>query len=53
MRKTLTVFVLALIAALSCTACGAPSSPSGDDTIRIAATTYPVYLFTTAVTEGA
>jgi len=53
MRKTLTAFVLALIAALSCTACGAPSSPSGDDTIRIAATTYPVYLFTTAVTEGA
>lgn len=37
------------------TGCGqtAPSRQSDDDTLHILATTYPVYLFTTAVTEGA
>ena len=37
------------------TACGQPaaSRPAEEDTLRILATTYPVYLFTTAVTEGA
>ncbi|WP_300269255.1 metal ABC transporter substrate-binding protein [uncultured Flavonifractor sp.] len=36
-------------------ACGQPaaSQPVEDDTLHILATTYPVYLFTTAVTEGA
>ena len=35
-------------------ACGQPaaSQPAQDDTLRVLATTYPVYLFTTAVTEG-
>lgn len=35
-------------------ACGAPSSPEEDgaDALQIVATTYPVYLFTTALTEG-
>ena len=36
------------------TACSAPaaSQPEDDGTLHILATTYPVYLFTTAVTEG-
>lgn len=46
----------ALLAAalLLTTACGGGSAPTGqeDDTLHILATTYPVYLFTTAVTEG-
>lgn len=33
-------------------ACGAPAAPEQDDTLHVLATTYPVYLFTTAVTEG-
>ena len=37
------------------TACGAPAATETEDdgTLHILATTYPVYLFTTAVTEGA
>lgn len=36
------------------TACSAPaaSQPEDDGTLHVLATTYPVYLFTTAVTEG-
>ena len=36
------------------TACGGPAATEteDDDTLHILATTYPVYLFTTAVTEG-
>ncbi len=32
--------------------CSAPQSAQEDDTLHILATTYPIYLFTTAVTEG-
>ena len=37
------------------TACGAPAATETEDdgTLHVLATTYPVYLFTTAVTEGA
>ena len=44
----------ALLAALCLllTACSAPQAEK-DDTLHILATTYPVYLFTTAVTQGA
>ena len=36
------------------TGCGQPAAQTeNDDTLHILATTYPVYLFTTAVTEGA
>ena len=36
------------------TGCGQPAAQAeNDDTLHILATTYPVYLFTTAVTEGA
>ena len=42
--------LLALTLLLS--ACGAPAAPEQDDTLHVLATTYPVYLFTTAVTEG-
>ena len=42
--------LLALTLLLS--ACGAPAAPAQDDTLHVLATTYPVYLFTTAVTEG-
>ena len=36
------------------TACGGPAATETEDdgTLRVLATTYPVYLFTTAVTEG-
>lgn len=34
-------------------ACGQPAASQDEDTLHIVATTYPVYLFTTAVTEGA
>ena len=36
------------------TACGAPAATETEDdgTLRVLATTYPVYLFTTAVTDG-
>lgn len=33
--------------------CSSPAESSDDDTLHILATTYPVYLFTKAVTEGA
>jgi len=40
----------ALLAGLS--GCGGPSDQPEEDVLRILATTYPVYLFTTAITEG-
>lgn len=48
---------LLLSGLLLLTACGGgtaatPAPAEEDDTLRILATTYPVYLFTTAVTEG-
>ncbi|WP_209342818.1 metal ABC transporter substrate-binding protein [Flavonifractor sp. AGMB03687] len=51
--KKLFAPLCALVLLLS--ACGQPaaSQPQGEDTLHIVATTYPVYLFTTAVTEGA
>lgn len=54
MKKSL--FLLLLSAPLLLSACGSPTAPAaaptGGRTIQIVATTYPVYLFTTAVTEG-
>ena len=49
------LFALLCAFALLLSACGQPaaSQPPEDDTLRIVATTYPVYLFATAVTEGA
>lgn len=39
--------------ALLLAGCGQPAAPAAeDDTLRVLATTYPVYLFTTAVTQG-
>ena len=42
---------LACALALALTGCGGP--PAEDDALHVLATTYPVYLFTTAVAEGA
>ena len=42
---------LACALALALTGCGGP--PAEDDALRVLATTYPAYLFTTAVAEGA
>ena len=42
---------LACALALALTGCGGP--PAEDGTLHVLATTYPVYLFTTAVAEGA
>ena len=42
---------LACALALALTGCGGP--PAEDGTLHVLATTYPAYLFTTAVTEGA
>ena len=55
MKKTILSLLLSGLLLLS--ACGggttAASEPAeDDDTLHILATTYPVYLFTTAVTEG-
>ena len=55
MKKTILALLLSGLLLLS--ACGggttAASEPAeDDDTLHILATTYPVYLFTTAVTEG-
>lgn len=55
MKKTMLSLLLSGLLLL--TACGGgtaatPASAEDDDTIHILATTYPVYLFTTAVTEG-
>lgn len=51
--KKLFAPLCALVLLLS--ACGQPaaSQPQDEDTLHIVATTYPIYLFTTAVTEGA
>ena len=47
---------LSLVLCLLLAACGAPAAPTAapaeDQTTHIVATTYPVYLFTTAVTQG-
>lgn len=47
---------LSLVLCLLLAACGAPAAPTAapaeDQTLHIVATTYPVYLFTTAVTQG-
>ena len=50
--KKLFAPLCALVLLLS--ACGQPaaSQPQDEDTLHIVATTYPIYLFTTAVTEG-
>lgn len=51
MKRTLCSLLAAILAAFTLTACGAPAQED-DSTLNIAATTYPVYLFTTAVTRG-
>lgn len=48
MRKRITGLCLALVLALS--ACAAPAPE--EDSLHILCTTYPLYLFTTAVTQG-
>lgn len=50
MKKLLFSSLLSGLLLLS--ACGGPTAQAEDGTLRILATTYPVYLFTTAVTEG-
>lgn len=54
MKKSLLTLILALLFSLS--ACGGSAAPApepeGQKTLHILATTYPVYLFTTAVTQG-
>ena len=53
-KKSLFSLLLSALLLLSACGSGQPSS-SGDmeeDTLHILCTTYPVYLFTTAVTEG-
>ena len=43
----------ACVLGLLLTACGVPAAGTeDDDTLHVLATTYPVYLFTTAVTDG-
>ena len=45
--------ILALLVSLSLLCCGCAQTPvQKDDTVHILATTYPVYLFTTAVADG-
>lgn len=51
-RIALLLSVLLLFALSACGGDQAAQTDSGDDVLTIAATTYPVYLFTTAVTEG-
>ena len=53
MRKTLTILLCALLLT-ALTGCGGePGPPEEDAALTVAATTYPVYCFATAVTEGA
>lgn len=53
MKRNITSLLLAGLLLAALTACGdKPAAPSGGDNLTIAATTYPVYLFTTAVTQG-
>ena len=53
MRKTLTILLCALLLT-ALTGCGGePEPPEEDAALTVAATTYPVYCFATAVTEGA
>lgn len=51
MKKRLIFLLLSLFLLAGCSS-GAPASGSGEDTLTVVATTYPVYLFATAVTEG-
>ena len=49
MRKR--IILLSLVFVLLC-GCGSPPAPQEEDGVTIVATTYPVYLFTSAVTQG-
>lgn len=49
MRKR--IILLSLVFVLLC-GCGSPPAPQEEDGLTIVATTYPVYLFTSAVTQG-
>ena len=53
MKKTMLSLLLAGLLLLTACGGGTAAAPAEeDDTLHILATTYPVYLFTTAVTEG-
>ena len=51
MKRILTILLASVLLLLPLVSCG-DEPAAGDDTLTIAATTYPVYLFTTAITEG-
>jgi len=52
MKTKLLAAALTVWFLLCAAGCGGSASPPQEDTLQILATTYPVYLFTTAVTEG-
>ncbi len=52
MKRQLSAALMASLLLCS-SGCGKTPSPKEDETLHILATTYPVYLFTTAITQGA
>lgn len=52
MKKYLAFLLVAVFLICSLSACGATAKSSDDSTLTIAATTYPVYCFASAVTQG-
>lgn len=51
MKRTIAVLLAASLLAALCS-CGDRAGEEDDGVLRVAATTYPVYLFTTALTDG-